>query len=129
MTGYHGFIQSVIRRGIDAYQVTLGIYPDATQGQETATMQKGGDNLLVYRADIAIEDDRTILFPDRELGKCMDAFYNPLSAGVMPEALETQRTVGGIAARICSQLSRLLLERSAAAPTLRSDPGKFAAHN
>lgn len=127
MTGYHGFIQSVIRRGIDAYQVTLGIYPDAGQGQETTSREKGGDNLLVYRADIAIEDDRTILFPDRELGKCIDAFYNPTLTG--SEALETERTVGGIAARICSQLSRFLLEGSVTVQALRNDSINIAAHN
>lgn len=129
MTGYHGFVQSIIRRGIDAYQVTLGIYPEAAQGQEPAGEKYCGDNLLVYRADIAIDDDRTILFPDRELSKCIDAFYNPSSTIVEREALEAQRTVGSVAARICSELSSFLLERSGVVKTFSNDTVTFSAHN
>ena len=113
MAGYHGFVQSVIRQGIDAYQLTLGIYRgnDGDRTDDTAGTEAVGQ-FLVYRADIAIEDDRTILFPDRELSKCMDAFHNSSDPGSAGEGLEMQRTVGGIAARICREVSDFLIERN-----------------
>jgi hypothetical protein len=112
MTGYCGMVQSIMRRGRNAYQVTLGVYtgkndekprfdgPDGNRGQ-----------LLVYRADITIEDDRTILFPDRELDKCMDAFYDSGEIASPAEGLEKEWMVGRIADRICRELRSLLLER------------------
>lgn len=119
MTGNRGFVQSIIRRGWDVYQVTLGIFPEA--GTEAGSERPGEapdrdpkDKLFVYRADIAIEDNRTILFPDRELGKCFDAFYGVAEAA--GEGLETQKYVGKIAAEMCRELSdRLLDSRIAAA--------------
>ena len=112
MTGYHGFIQSIIRRGRDAYQVTLGIYPESESGLKTESeAQQSLGNLFLYRADIAIEDNRTILFPDRELSKCIDAYYGSDDADLAAEGLEKQKTVGGIAAAICRELSDQLLDR------------------
>ena len=112
MTGYYGFIQSIIRRGWNAYQVTLGIYPEieSEPGSEDEKRQQRG-NLLLYRADITIEDNRTILFPDRELSKCIDAYYSSEDADLAAEGLEKQKTVGRIAAAICRDLSDQLLDR------------------
>ncbi len=112
MTGNHGFVQSIIRRGWDAYQVTLGIYPDdeSTKREESEELKTSG-KFLLYRADIAIEDNRTILFPDRELSKCIDAYYGSEEADLAAEGLEKRKTVGRIAAAICRELSDQLLDR------------------
>ena len=112
MTGYHGNVQSIIRRGWNAYQVTLGIYPrkiDENSRVEPSNLDYG--QLLVYRADITIEDGGTILFPDRELDKCMDAFYSSSESGSPAEGLESEWMVGKIADRLCRELRSLLLER------------------
>lgn len=112
MTGYHGIVQSIIRRGWNAYQVTLGIYPrkpDDNSRVEPSSLDSG--QLLVYRADITIEDDRTILFPDRELDRCMDTFYSSSETDSPAEGLESEWMVGKIADRICRELRSLLLER------------------
>jgi hypothetical protein len=112
MTGYSGIIRDVIRRGSDAYQVTLGIYPGG-DGENRRSEAVCGDagQLLLYRADIVIDDNRTILFPDRELDKCMDTFYCSGEAGAPAEGLEKEWMVGRIADRICRELRKLLLER------------------
>ncbi len=114
MTGYHGFIQSIIRRGRDAYQVTLGIYPENEGDLRIENEAQLRGNLFLYRADIAIEDNRTILFPDRELSKCIDAYYGSEDADLAAEGLEKQKTVGRIAAAICREVSHQLLDRRVA---------------
>ncbi len=111
MAGYYGIVQSVIRRGRDAYQVTLGVYP-AQNDQKSRLLLSGEEQgqFLVYRADIAIEGDRTILFPDRELNRCMDAFYESVEVGSPAEGLEREWMVGRIADRIYRELRSILLE-------------------
>lgn len=127
MTGYRGFVQSIIRRGWDAYQVTLGIY--AWSGEDVPDVPGEylpADRLLVYRADIAVDDDRTILFPDRELRKCIDAYYDSTFTAPSNAIGRTERKVGEIAAGICSELSdQLLRQKSGRTFSNRSqDPGE-----
>ena len=112
MAGYSGIVRDIIRRGTDAYQVTLGIYR-AGDGENTRpeAVCRDAGQLLLYRADIVIDDNRTILFPDRELDKCMDTFYCSGEAGSPAEGLEKEWMVGRIADRICRELRELLLER------------------
>ncbi len=114
MSEYRGFVQSVIRRGWDSYQVTLGIYMENGAGKtEEAAGYAAGDKLLVFRADIAIDDNRTILFPDRDLAKCIDAFFGAVDSPDPAEGLR-RKTVGKIAAEICGKLSDQILYRKMA---------------
>lgn len=129
MTGYHGFVQSIIKRGIDAYQITLGICHAESHERCDIPTDETGDQVLVYRADIAIEGDRTILFPDRELSKCMDAFYNPLPICVDSEVLEARKMVGRVAARICGEVGSLLLESVRTGSDLSADAGQLTTQN
>ncbi|HQT91907.1 MAG TPA: hypothetical protein PL001_07755 [Candidatus Kryptobacter bacterium] len=112
MTGYSGIVHDIIRRGTDAYQVTLGIYPgeDGEKTRSEAIYPDAGQ-LLLYRADIVIDDNRTILFPDRELDKCMDTFFRSGNEGSTAEGLEKEWMVSRIVDRICRELRELLLER------------------
>ena len=113
MAGYHGFVQSIIRRGSDAYQVTLGIYPEHTENSaDSPQTGRPADQLLVYRADIAVDDDRTIVFPDRELSRCIDAYRDSAEANLAGDIAQREKTVGEIAAGICSEVGELLLRRN-----------------
>jgi len=114
MTGHRGVVQSVLKRGADAYQVTLSFYPRT--GESGAEPALSAGQLLVYRADIAIEDDRTILFPDRELAKCMDA-YNAASETAPVAGSDEEWLVGRIALRICRGIGHLLVERNGRLPS------------
>ncbi|MFZ1081740.1 MAG: hypothetical protein WAO19_07425 [Candidatus Kryptoniota bacterium] len=112
MAEYYGIIQSIIKRGYNAYQVTFRIHK--IHGEETirrADTLEDPNDVLVYRADIAIENDRSFLFPDHELGKCLK-MYQSYSEEILPGiGWESQRNIGSLADSICRQMRELLLER------------------
>jgi len=112
MSEYYGIIQSVIKLGYDAYQVTFRIHK-IRKDVETSTPDslENRYEVLVYRAEIAIENDRSILFPDRELGRCLEAYHDSSEGILSGIGWESQRTVGRLADRICRQMSELLLKR------------------
>ncbi len=113
MTGCCGTVESIIRRGSDAYQLTLGIYlrEDGRQLLTGVSYQDHGQ-AIIYRVDIAIDDNRTILFPDRQLDKCMDVFYRADGGASPTDGLEGEWMVGRIADRICREVTAILLERN-----------------
>ena len=112
MEGYYGIVESVIRRGEDAYQLTFRIKQAENAGgsplrQSHATHRE----VLIYRADITIEDNRFILFPDRELGRCMDAYSSGSKSASISNGLVKEQEIGKVADRICRRFSSFLVEQ------------------
>ena len=110
MAGYYGIIQSVVKRGYDAFQVTFRVNPvrDARETNSTVP-DKSHNETLVYRVDVAVENDRLILFPDRELAQCLMLYRNS-SEKSLDVDLGKWRDVGQIADRLCQHVSSLLFE-------------------
>lgn len=112
MAEYYGIIHDVIKRGYNAYQVTFRIQkicgPEDVRGRDS---HKGSDDVLIYRADIAIEKDRSILFPDRELGKCLSMYHESANGAFPGIGWESQRNIGELADTMCRQIRDFLLDR------------------
>jgi len=103
---YYGVIQSVIRLGHRAYQVTVRIY-NADEESRCAAEQEEDKLPVVYRANIVLDDNEPVLFPDRELSRCLDAPHS--YDKYEPRILRRQRMTGEIAEKICTRLAALLI--------------------
>lgn len=112
MAGYYGIIQSVVKRGYNAFQVTFRVHPvrDAKE-INSIVPDKSHNETLVYRVDVAVDDNRLILFPDRELARCLRMYRNS-SERASDSELTKWHDVGRIADSLCRHVSSLLFEKN-----------------
>ncbi len=113
MKEYHGIVQSIIERGPDVYQVTVELHPQKNAQKPTSGRsgtQPG--NFFVHRVDIVIEGDRTIVYPDRDLDRCMDIFFDFDEQDSRTLGLEDEWSIGRTVGRICNEVGEYLLERA-----------------
>lgn len=112
MAGYYGIIQSVVKRGYDAFQVTFRVHQIRdTHEVNPSVPDKSLTAPLVYRVDVAVENDRLILFPDRELAQCLRMYRNS-SERASDSELTKWHDVGRIADSLCRHVSSLLFEKN-----------------
>ena len=115
MEGYYGIVESVIRRGEDAYQLTFRVkHAENAPDGDPRLMAANPCEVLIYRADITIEDDRFTLFPDRALSRCIDALSGIKETGHDSDGLDKELEIGRVADRICRKFSSFLLEHRSA---------------
>ncbi len=112
MTGYSGIVKSVVKLGYDALQVTFSVH-EIGDSEKTVRTDENGIEDLVYRVDIAMEDERSILFPDRELSECLKLYNNSSEERVLDTDWKKQWMIGRIADRICRQMSELFFDKTA----------------
>ncbi len=111
MAGYYGIIQSVVKRGYDAFQLTFRVNQVQDTHEVNSTVQdKFHGETYVYRVDVAVEKDRLILFPDRELAQCLTLYRNSSDRSSDTD-WKKWHDVGQAADRLCRHVSSLLFEK------------------
>ena len=111
MARYYGIIQSVVKRGYDAFQVTFRVHQIHDRKEANTMGNESRGEIHTYRVDVAVEDGRLILFPDRELAQCIKMYYSSSEERMSDTDWKRWREIGHIADRLCRHVSSLLFER------------------
>jgi hypothetical protein len=108
MAGYYGVIQSVVKRGYNAFQMTFRVHQTAGGASAgTVVADTNGDETLTYRVDVAVDGDKLILFPDRELVQSLNKHEDLSEQKSHDKNCEGNQDLSAIVVQLCQHVERL----------------------